>query len=596
MSFSEQPYRSPCDDFGGTGWINDYTDYLDSQTTRNTQEGGQPSPNVDDSACFLIGRFDHHDTAGPYPALQQPNSLFAEAGGHRYLPSVLSDEILEALQPEAHRLEDGPFIGEEDGLYGSTFSPGELSRYGPYFGSPDPFTATPGAQSEVDLPVAVTRQRRQEPEQPRHMQEAFVGDPLLAEHAPMPVERPRARRPAGRARVPSVMQRIEPRPRSTVATSTLSVANDYSPLSPASHSSRARPAQTTASFNKPPLLAHVRRADGHRRCVYGRCAGKAEAKFQFHRLASDLRKHQRTHGHRPFPCDQCPYAARFAAHLTGHKRSVHGDAMFRCCECRRTYNRYYNLRRHFLKKHPELGEPKEHAAVVESAAAGASAPRRRRRPRASIAPDAGLAREQSVVALPPPQSAHQAPSTTTPSPDRDYASQSPPNKRRRPTRSGHSSGVFATAPPCWDSQSRPPNTLHPSPSLQRMSVEPPPDASLVSAFGQPPLYGSTYHGYPSAQDREREADNPNVDLRPTPMTQRPRTPPVDVQYHGGTPSSSRLQAPTPYPSVPFDDHGAEFYPQTSRTPSTRLASRSSLYAGNTAGSQFFEERHGAYAQ
>ncbi|KAK5686511.1 hypothetical protein LTS10_002631 [Elasticomyces elasticus] len=106
--------------------------------------------------------------------------------------------------------------------------------------------------------------------------------------------------------------------------------------------------------------------DGSWSCRVDGCSKQAKR----HRLESDLKKHQRKHEKKSFLCHAkgCKFSARFAHHFARHETSVHGDAIYYCRQCPRSYNTHHNLRRHYRKKHPGTEIPKQADACIDPAA------------------------------------------------------------------------------------------------------------------------------------------------------------------------------------------------------------------------------------
>ncbi|KAK1087085.1 hypothetical protein LTR33_001244 [Friedmanniomyces endolithicus] len=394
-------------------WIDRFWESLVSQSSHTTQGTPSSGPSrtsiANDTspaaAPSQSGRARQTgNNGGPFPALSNTNNDLAETGVHRYVPTRPSDQEVARLQQRYRRPRQdgrGPFIGDHRQWYGPEYGVATPSRAPVSVAEPSVDLPVPGMHHGAGLTQAkLTHQQWQLQASARGygLQHNCATTRTAHSDAADPEDHPV---PDRRAWPPAFHSQPRPTQSSHVhAPGTLPHGTALSPTTDVIRQLNAIAHQhPTPGVEAPggnitfPQYLH---SDGSWSCRYGTCSNQR----QRYRLWSDLRRHQRNHEEKPFQCDQCTYSFRFEGHLIKHEESVHGDAVYYCPVCPKSYTRHDNLGRHIRGKHPRTQVPKKAEARIRPAAAEAGALLQQPGPASLINPDPRLATPSNMPAAP----------------------------------------------------------------------------------------------------------------------------------------------------------------------------------------------------
>ncbi|KAK0829960.1 hypothetical protein LTR73_004097 [Friedmanniomyces endolithicus] len=399
-----------------TAWIDSWWESLISQSSQTTQvtpsSGPSRAATANDTSPAVapsqIGRARQPGSGGgPFPALSNTNNVLAETGVHRYVPTRPSDQEVARLQQHyMHRRPQqagrGPFIGDHRQWYGSEYGVAGPSRAPVSVAEPIVALPVPRMHLGTGLTQAkLIHQQWQLQASARGYAPhgRFPTTRTTRSDAPHPMDRPMPEirhEPAASGSQPRSMQSLNGH------------ASDMPPhaiaLSPSA--SVTRPLSFVAHQQAPPgmgppddsiMFPQHQHSDRSWSCRYGTCSNQR----QRYRLWSDLRRHQRNHEEKPFQCDRCTtFSARFEGHLINHRESVHGDAVYYCPVCPKSYPRHDNLGRHIRGKHPRTVVPEKDKARIRPAAVEAGALLQQQVPASIINLDPRLATPSIIPAAP----------------------------------------------------------------------------------------------------------------------------------------------------------------------------------------------------
>ncbi|KAK1067088.1 hypothetical protein LTR12_007474 [Friedmanniomyces endolithicus] len=434
-----------------TTWIDSWWESLISHSSQTTQvtpsSGPSRTSTANDTspaaAPSQIGRARQPGgDGGPFPALSNTNNVLAETGVHRYVPTRPSDQEVARLQQHymyRRPQQDGrgPFIGDHRRWYGPEYGVAPPSRAPVPVAEPIVALSVPGMHLGAGLTQAkLIHQQWQLQASARGYapQHSLPTTRTTRTDAPNPMDHPMPDRRNGPVAFDS-----QPRPMQSLNGHAAGTTPHAIALSPSANV--IRPLNAVAHHQSPPgmgppdgsiMFPQHQHSDRSWSCRYGTCSNQR----QRYRLWSDLRRHQRNHEGKPFQCDQCTtFSARFEGHLINHRESVHGDAVYYCPVCPKSYPRHDNLGRHIRGKHPRTKVPEKDEARIRRAAVEAGALLHQSGPASVVNLDPRLATPSSIPAA-PVSSQWTNPNVVTPIPVQPYASRTPLSASAYPVNRG----------------------------------------------------------------------------------------------------------------------------------------------------------------
>ncbi|KAK0284965.1 hypothetical protein LTR35_000302 [Friedmanniomyces endolithicus] len=418
-------------------WFDTWRESLVSQSSQTTQNIPSSAPSRTSIANDMSpaaapsrsGRARQPGSdGGPFPALSNTINVLAETGVHRYVPTRPSDQEVARLQQHYRRPQQdgrGPFIGDHRQWYGPEYCVAPPSRAPVPVAEPSSVLPVPAMDLGAGLTQAklIHQQWQLQASARGHApQQSCPMTRTTRTDAPHPMDHPMPDRrnwPASSGSQPKPMQSSHVHAAGTpphdVALSPS--ANVIRPLNAIAYQ------QPTPGVEPPGgsiMFPQHQHSDLSWSCRYGTCSNQR----QQYRLWSDLRRHQRNHEDKPFPCDQCTFSARFEGHLINHQESVHGDAVYYCSVCPKSYPRHDNLGRHIRGKHPRTKVPEKDEARIRPAAVEAGALLQQPGPAPVINLDPRLS-SPSIVPAVPVSSQWTIPDVVTSNRVQPYASRTP---------------------------------------------------------------------------------------------------------------------------------------------------------------------------